>query len=44
MPPLPEVIAQGRLTGMSSYKITANPDYKHLFDADGTDEVSEALR
>ena len=43
-PPLPEVIAQGRLTGMSSYKITANPDYKHLFDADGTDEVSEALR
>ena len=42
-PPLPEVIARGRLTGMSSYKITANPDYKHLFDADGTDEVSEAL-
>lgn len=43
-PPLPLVISQKRLTGMSSYKITANPDYKHLFDADGTDEVSEALR
>jgi hypothetical protein len=42
-PPLPMVIKQGRLTGMESYKITANPDYKHLFDTDGNDEVAQAL-
>ena len=42
-PPLPDVIKQGGLTGMSSYKITANPDYSHLFDLDGDDEVTEAL-
>jgi hypothetical protein len=42
-PPLPDAVARGCLTGTSSYKITANPDYKHLFDASGEDEVSRAL-
>ena len=40
-PPVIEAIARGELTGLTSYSITVNPDYKHLFPPG--DEVSEGL-
>lgn len=40
-PPLNEAIARGLITGLTSYSITANPEYQHLFPPG--EEVSEGL-
>ena len=40
-PPLPQAIARGLLTDLPSYKITAHPEYKHLFPKG--DDVTEPL-
>ena len=40
-PPLREAIARGHITGLASYSITANPEYRHLFPPG--EEVSEGL-
>lgn len=40
-PPLKQAIVEGRIMGLTSYSITANPHYRHLFPPG--EEVSEGL-
>jgi len=40
-PPLRQAMASGQLTGLASYHITANPDYRQLFPPG--DEVTDGL-